>query len=690
MVPYLQRYNLLVGKEQVPDFQRITPSDYCQAFQEAKLVFQEEFARLLTQDGLPTYENTILPYLQAMDKVENVIAQLTSHTVVAITPEMEEMDKRMTGELITLEADVLQNPVFYEAFKAVAAGSETLSPERQRILAKLGDQFEDLGVGLAPDQQAQLKHIDLQLNDLTKMGFGVTLREATMAASVHIQTIQELEGLEDVRIEGCRQQAKEAGYESGYLIVPTDRTVVEGLLQKCACRTTREALYLAQNTIGTVAPHVTEPAIHQIAALRAERAQILGYKSHADYVLRNRMIGSLENLNTFLDAVTDHLLPHYQNEVALVTEYANEKGHDGELKAWDVDYWTGQYKQEKFGIDVQALEPYLQIPTILEGILGHISNLYGLRYDPAADVPVPHKDVSAYRVYDTQTGELRGIFMADLFKRDGQKIGGAWECAYRTVNDTVSPSIPCIVGIHMNLAPGVSTISLGDLATLIHEKGHATHDLLGQGYEANIIRGTNVQRDFVELPSQVLENFIGDTAFMHGFLRHHETGEPCPLELLKRIKEYNTFSAARDRLKVVQNCQYDLAMHTDPARRHGTLAEIEARETIDADISPLVIPYPLTRFPHLWSSGTGYSAGYYAYLWASVLDAQAYASFAELGDKHAGQILKGVLAAGGSVEANELFTGAYGPIDIKHMLRACGVQTKGAEGRVNAPALRPG
>ncbi len=685
MIPYLQRYNLLIGDAQVMDVNRVTAADYAQAYVEAVELFHDVFDRILTNESVPTYENTIRPYLVAIDTVGRIHSAASTHSDVWKTPEMIEVCASISGKYKTLCADIMQNKVFFARFETVSAQSDMLSPPRRRIIQKLAAEFEDYGISLDPLMQARLKEIDIKINDLTKKQFQETVHQSALASALYIEAAEELSGLENKEIEGYAEAARKAGHDTGYLVDITDRLAVDRILQQCSCRTTRKEIYNVQNAIGTSEPHATEGIIREISELRAERANILGYSTYADYILRDRMVGGLEKLNVFLQSMQDQLLPHYRAEVAAVTAYANAHGHAGKLQPWDIDYWTEQYKQHTFSIDMKALEPYLQVTNVINSLVAHAGNLYDLELVAAPDLPVQDPAVSAYRVYDKATKILKGTFILDLFSRPETKSGGAWELSYRNVDAESDTPVPCVVGVHMNLNPNIPVISFSDVETAFHEFGHGMHELIGQDQEADIIRGTNVQYDFVEMPSQFLENFVQDPMFMSDFLRHNVTGEPCPIELLKGLRDYSNFGFAQNRLKVVQNSQYDLAMHTDPERRRGTLAEIMRRETLDAEISPLTKPYPLTRFPHLWSDPVGYSAGYYSYVWSSVLDAQVYASFEVEGYDFARRKLKQVLAVGGAEDANQLFTRHYGPINSVHLLQRMGISVH----KKSLPVLEP-
>ena len=685
---YWAQAGLLVGAESVPDYQRLTAADYEAAYSQAAKAQADVFAAILSHEGAPTYANTINAFLQAADRTENVLANLFAHVIAESSDERDTLKTKLLNIASQQQADFMQNPEFAAKAQVVNDNRDMLGAKEQHILKKFMDGFQAYGTLLDPAAQSRIKALDTQLNDLTSQ-FMKNLKEARIANAVYIDDVSKLEGIAPSDIATFAAQAQEKGYNSGYLIVP-ERLMIDKLLSECANRDTRKALYEALTTIGADATrNGTEGLVHAIADARAERAAICGYATYADSVLDGRMLGSVDRLNEFLAELTSHLLPHYAGEVATVTGYAQAHGHAGKLEPWDIDYWTAQYKEETFQMDMAALTPYLHTNNVLDGLLNHMADLYQVSFTAAPDLPKVHPDILPYRVYDKENGTLLSVVMVDLYARPDTKNGGAWAATFRKIaQDADGTMLPPIVGLQMNLNKpqnGLpSIIDHGNIETLFHEMGHVMHAVLGQNQPVNMVRGTAVQKDFVEMPSQVLENFVNEPAFMATFLKHADTGAPPPAEALEQLAEYAKFGRAQSLLKIAQNSMYDLAMHTTPARRAGTLAQIMERETISADISPLVRPYQLTRFDHLFSSASAYAVGYYSYAWSDVLDAQAYASI-KADPVQGPASLKATLQAGGSEDATQLFTRMFGEIDVKHALRRAGVQfTDAPEAVANA------
>ncbi len=676
MPDYLREHGLLIGPEGLPDYRRITAQDYVQAFAAAETDLKTTFAHILENGDAPTYDNTIAPFLKALDHAENIIKLAGAHQRAHTTPDMITMDRTLSSGYAKDYAEMMQDGLFYTRFAAVQEMASTLSPERQRILEKLRDDF--IGFGMVDEHgqptssavKTRIREIDAELFTQSSL-FNKTLNESRLASAIYLPDASQLDGVDKTSLSKFAAQALKAGHEAGYLIYP-DRLLVDTLLGTCKDRDLRERLFNAVNGMGATPPYETAGIIQGMAELRAERAKLLGYDTYADFVLRNRMVTSVDDLNAFQTRQISYLLPHYRDEVGIVTGFAHTRGLVGQMQPWDIDYWTMQYKEQAFGLNAQALEPYLHADKTIPAMLDSLGQMYGLRFERGMDIPTAHDDITAYRAYDSATGELRSIVMLDLFAREGEKQGITRMNDFRYAEDGLTP----IMGLQMNLPKGgngaPTIIDLANTQTLFHEMGHVVHGILGQRPEANIVRAINVQGDILEMPSQVIENVTRDPAFMGQFLRHHETGQPCPPELLQNLNDYMYFGFAQSRLKIIQNSQYDLAMHTTPERREGTLPDILAREEIDPDITPLTRPYPPTRFEHLWFSPTGYAVGYYGYMWSDVLNAQA--THALQMDHVGGQAkLIEFMEAGGAERADKLFGRLFGPIDETHAMKRLGI-----------------
>lgn len=675
MSDYLRAHGLLLGPEGLPNFRRIAAQDYQQAFMAAESAVKNALTQIIDNPDVPTYDNTIAPFLKVLDQAENISKLAGAHHRAQTTAELAETDKTLSAGYSRIRTEAMQNGDFYTRFAAVQEMASTLSPERQRILEKLRDDFVGLGMinedGQPTSSQVKtrIQEIDARLFEQAA-AFNKTLNDSRLASAVYLGDASQLEGVGDQAKMAFAKQARERGYAQGYLIYP-DRLLVDTLLATCRDRDLRERLFNAVNGMGQTPPHQTTGIIQEMAELRAERAQLLGFETYADYVLRNRMVTNVNDLIAFQERMAAHLLPHYRKEVEIVTAYAQQNGHTGPLQPWDIDYWTSQYKQENFGLNAAALEPYLHADKTVPAMLDYLGQQYGLRFTRGDDIPTPHDDVMAFRAYDSVTGELRSIVILDLYAREGQKQGITRMNDFRYAEDGLTP----IMGLQMNLpkgAPGSPTIiDLGNTQTLFHEMGHVIHGILGQKPSANTVRAINVG-DLLEMPSQVIENVTRDPAFMSQFLRHHATGAPCPPELLQNLNDYMYFGFAQSRLRLIQNSQYDLALHSTPDRRAGTPAEMMAREELDPVLTPLIRPYPPERFEHLWFQPTAYAVGYYSYLWTDVLNAQA--SHILQMDRAGGQArLIELMEAGNAERADKLFERLFGPVDETYFLKRLGI-----------------
>jgi peptidyl-dipeptidase Dcp len=682
---YFARNGLLVGAEQVPDYMNISVADYQAAYAEVADAQKAAFDAIIASDAPPTYANTITPFLDSDDAVGNLIYMAYSHTMVNATDEMMDLRQDLLTRNVEQYAGFIQNPDFAARVKVVQENAASLTPVEARLLEKVADQFVDYGTMLDAASQQRIKDIEVRLTELTT-DFMKNLRDGRNANAVYFADLDQLAGVNQNDIETFAAHAREAGKDSGYLVVP-ERLLVDKLLAECTNRDTRAALYTAlTTTCANGSAFATENLIKEICDLRAERAALCGFENYAEYVLRNRMVKSVAELDQVLVDGGRKLFPHFAQEIETVTAYAEANGHEGKLEPWDIDFWMTRYKAETFAIDMAALEPYLHTDSVVVGLLADMEAFYDVTINKAEDLPTTHEDVTAYRVHEAVSGRLLAVLMVDMYARPATKEGGAWMSEFRARSN--DGSLPAIIGLQMNMtrpaAGQASIIDIPNTETLFHEQGHVMHGILGQDQPHNIIRGTNVATDFVEMPSQILENFVHEPDFMAQFLRHHETGEECPVELLGRLAEYSSFGRAQPMLKIIQNSRYDLAMHMSPDKRAGSLDDIMARETISSDISPLVRPYQLYRFDHLFSSSGAYAVGYYSYYWSDVLDAQAYDRVKHTQDGRRNLIE--ALKSGGSEDETALFTRLFGPVDPSYALARAGVNDNDSD---DAPAASP-
>ena len=628
--PFLHAYG--TPHETVP-FNRIELNDYEPAIREGMRIEDEEIKAITDNPEPPTFSNTVLALERAgqlLDRVTTVLFNLMS---AETCDEMEAIAEKMMPELSEHSNNISLNEKLFERIKCVYTQRESLNltPEERRLLEKTYDGFIRNGANLSDADKETFRKLSMELSTLT-LRFSQNHLKETNKYELVLTSEAELEGLPESIIEAAAHTAKEKGKE-GWIITLQAPSYVP-FMKYSSNRNLRKELYMAYNTQCTHRDELDNTDIvKQLVNLRMELAQLLGFTDYADYVLRKRMAENSEHVYQLLNQLLDAYTPTAHKEVAEIEALAQEmEGKDFRLMPWDFSYYAEKLKNKKFNLDEEALRPYFELSKVKEGVFGLATRLYGITFRENKDIPVYHPDVQAYEVFD-KDGSYLAVLYTDFHPRAGKR-SGAWMTEYKEqwIDENGNNSRPH-VSVTMNFtkptAEKPALLTFSEVTTFLHEFGHALHGMFANTHFQSM-SGTNVYWDFVELPSQIMENFAVEKDFLNTFARHYQTNEPIPEELVKRIVDASNFNVAYACLRQVSFGLLDMAWYTRRTAFDGDVKEYEKASWTRAQILPQIDETCMSvQFGHIMSGG--YSAGYYSYKWAEVLDADAFSVFKEKG-----------------------------------------------------------
>lgn len=628
--PFLHTYHT---PHQTTPFNLIQLSDYEPAIREGMRIEDEEIKAITDNPEPPTFSNTVLALERAgqlLDRVTTVLFNLMS---AETCDEMEAIAEKMMPELSEHSNNISLNEKLFERIKGVYTQRESLNltPEERRLLEKTYDGFIRNGANLSDADKETFRKLSMELSTLT-LRFSQNHLKETNKYELVLTSEAELEGLPESIIEAAAHTAKEKGKE-GWIITLQAPSYVP-FMKYSSNRNLRKELYMAYNTQCTHRDELDNTDIvKQLVNLRMELAQLLGFTDYADYVLRKRMAENSEHVYQLLNQLLDAYTPTAHKEVAEIEALAQEmEGKDFRLMPWDFSYYAEKLKNKKFNLDEEALRPYFELSKVKEGVFGLATRLYGITFRENKDIPVYHPNVQAYEVFD-KDGSYLAVLYTDFHPRAGKR-SGAWMTEYKEqwIDENGNNSRPH-VSVTMNFtkptAEKPALLTFSEVTTFLHEFGHALHGMFANTHFQSM-SGTNVYWDFVELPSQIMENFAVEKDFLNTFARHYQTNEPIPEELVKRIVDASNFNVAYACLRQVSFGLLDMAWYTRRTAFDGDVKEYEKASWTRAQILPQIDETCMSvQFGHIMSGG--YSAGYYSYKWAEVLDADAFSVFKEKG-----------------------------------------------------------
>ena len=678
--PLLVKSSLPFG---APDFSKIQESDYLPAFEAGIKEQRANIQKIISNKKKPTFQNTILAYENSgmlLDRVSNVFFGLTS---AHKTPGIAEAQKKVMPLLTDLDNEISFNQKLFERIKYVYDHEYSkLKGEDKRLTEVIYKGFVRSGALLSPEKMERMKQINTRISDLQEQ-FGNLLPAATNNAVVWVNSKEELAGLSDADIAQCKKDAESLGNKAPYCIVIVN-TTQQAILTNLQNRELRRKVYMASihRADGTDPKFNTFPIVTEIAKLRAEKGQLMGYSTYADYSLEKTMAKTAKNVNSFLQSLIKEYAPKADAETREIEAYAQKsEGKDFKLQPYDRFYYSAKMKKEMLNISDDEIKPYFNVDSVqINGVFYAAHRVYGLNFKQRKDIPTYHPDMKVFEVSD-KSGKPIALFYSDYFRRP-TKRGGAWMSAFAKQSDKWG-QLPIIYNVCNNAkAPeGQPTlITWDEVCTMFHEFGHALHGMLSKcGY--NTLSGTAVARDFVEMPSQFNESFASIPEIFDHYARHTETGAAMPADLKERMLKSISFQPAYALGENLAATCLDLAWHEltpdeIPSPYMAGAFEKEALNNVGLLNSQIPPRYSTTYFNHVW--GGGYAAGYYSYLWTEVLAVNVADYFAKHGalDPAVGQAFRDkVLSRGNTKDQMEMFTDFTGmkQPDASGLLKARGM-----------------
>ena len=659
--PLLVKSSLPFG---APDFSKIQESDYLPAFEAGIKEQRANIQKIISNKKKPTFQNTILAYENSgmlLDRVSNVFFGLTS---AHKTPGIAEAQKKVMPLLTDLDNEISFNQKLFERIKYVYDHEYSkLKGEDKRLTEVIYKGFVRSGALLSPEKMERMKQINTRISDLQEQ-FGNLLPAATNNAVVWVNSKEELAGLSDADIAQCKKDAESLGNKAPYCIVIVN-TTQQAILTNLQNRELRRKVYMASihRADGTDPKFNTFPIVTEIAKLRAEKGQLMGYSTYADYSLEKTMAKTAKNVNNFLQSLIKEYAPKADAETREIEAYAQKsEGKDFKLQPYDRFYYSAKMKKEILNISDDEIKPYFNVDSVqINGVFYAAHRVYGLNFKQRKDIPTYHPDMKVFEVSD-KSGKPIALFYSDYFRRP-TKRGGAWMSAFAKQSDKWG-QLPIIYNVCNNAkAPeGQPTlITWDEVCTMFHEFGHALHGMLSKG-GYNTLSGTAVARDFVEMPSQFNESFASIPEIFDHYARHTETGAAMPADLKERMLKSISFQPAYALGENLAATCLDLAWHEltpdeIPSPYMAGAFEKEALNNVGLLNSQIPPRYSTTYFNHVW--GGGYAAGYYSYLWTEVLAVNVADYFAKHGalDPAIGQAFRDkVLSRGNTKDQMEMFT----------------------------------
>ena len=625
--PFFSKYTTI---HEVPPFDQIKLEDYEEAFMEGIRRDDEHIDKIINNPEPPTFDNTIIEeddeneYYALLDKVSAVFFNLLS---AETNDEMDALAQKIQPALTKHANDVSLNKRLFERIKAVHDNHRPLTPEEECLLQKSYDGFVRSGALLDEEGKAKLRALTEE-GSMLSLQFSQNLLKEKKAFSLHITDENDLKGLPDTQKEAARHEAKERNLDGW--VFTLDFPSYGPFMQYAENRDLREKMFMAYNTLCTHENETNNIDIcKRLINIRRETAQLLGYDTYADYVLVKRMASNVANVYKLLDDLIDAYKPTAVAEKEELKQMAKRmNGEDFKLMPWDGAFYSHKLQLEKYNVDAEMVRPYFELSKVIKGVFGLATRLYGITFQENKDIPVYHPDVKAYEVFD-KDGSYLAVLYADFYPRKG-KQGGAWRTSYQEqwINqkgENIRPHVSLVMNFTKPTADKPALLTLGEVETFLHEFGHSLHGMFANTRFSSL-SGTNVWWDFVELPSQFMENFSLEREFLSTFAYHYKTGEPMPDDLIQRLIDGRNFAVASACLRQVSFGLLDMAYYTKEKPFEDDLIKFEKKAWEKAIIGTQLENTCMTvQFSHIMAGG--YSAGYYSYKWAEVLDADAFAVF---------------------------------------------------------------
>ena len=654
--PFFEKYETPFN---VPDFEQINNDHFIPAFRKGIEYQMKEIEVIANNNEEPSFENTVVALEESgvlLTRVSNVFYNLLS----SITNDtLQNIAKKVAPELSKHRDDILLNASLFSRIKIVYGNMDSLElyPEQAKLLDEAYKRFVRGGANLDENDQGKLRKINEELS-LLSLSFGDNLLAETNSFTLVIDNKEDLAGLPGPVIASAAETAAQKEMEGKWVFTLQKPSMIP-FLQYSEKRNLREKIFKAYiNRCNNGNEYDNKENVVEIASLRLERAVLLGYKNHADYVLEENMAKEPQKVYDFLNKIWDPALLMATKEADELQKMMDAEGKNGQLHPSDWWCYAEKLRQQKYELDEEMLRPYFVLDNVREGAFYVATRLYGLKIEERSDIPKYHKDVQVYEVKEAD-GSHVGILYMDFFPRDSKR-GGAWMNSYRKQYRRDGENITPVITTNFNFTKPTgdkpALLNFEEVSTLFHEFGHALHGLLSN-CQYRSLSGTSVARDFVELPAQIMENWATEPEVMKVYAKHYETGEPIPENLVERLKKSKHFNQGFVAVEYLSACFLDMDWHTNKMTTEIDMLDFEDISMDNIKMIPeIVVRYRSTYFAHIFSGG--YSSGYYSYIWAEVLDADAFAAFKETSlfdSETATKFRKNVLERGGTDDPMNLY-----------------------------------
>ncbi|WP_447641755.1 MULTISPECIES: M3 family metallopeptidase [Chitinophagaceae] len=661
--------------ESIP-FSKIKQEDYKPAFLQSIQDGKEEVKTIIENTATPDFHNTI-EALETTGKQLDIVAEIFFNLNSADTNDfLEELAQELSPLLAEYGNDITLNQALFEKVKYVHdhTDEQELNEEQYRLLDKTYKSFTRNGALLSDEDKQKLRIIDKELSGLT-VRFSQNVLQETNAYTLHITDEKDLEGLPDSIREMAHEDAEKRELEGWIFtlqfpsMVPFMKFAKNRELRKQMAIASGERAYKNNDCNN-------EQIIHRIVALRNERAQLLGFNTHADFVLEERMAKSPETVLHFLNDLLQKAKPFAEKEIAVLKEMASKDSIET-MQGYDHNYYAEKLREAKYDISDEALKPYFSLEKVLQAAFDAARKLYGLQYTQRNDIDKYHPEVTVYEV--TENGQYKGLFYTDFFPRDGKRPG-AWETSYRNQSRSkdgeIRPHVSIVCNFSRPTKDKPSLLTFGEVTTLFHEFGHSLHAMLADTNYSSL-SGTSVYWDFVELPSQFMENYCYDKTFLQSFAKHYQTSEVLPDEKIDKIVASANFMEGYQTIRQLSFGILDMAYHSNKLKVNESIEDFEETILAQTKLYPHLKGTAISpSFSHIFAGG--YSAGYYSYKWSEVLDADAFEFFKENGifDPAIAARFKKLLSSGGTKDPMELYKEFRGrEPKVEALLKRAGLAT---------------
>ncbi|MAZ97391.1 MAG: peptidase M3 [Flavobacteriales bacterium] len=639
------------------DFNKIKPEHFMPSVLHWMDVSRKRIDVISTNSELPSFKNTLIELEFSTEELNIVSGCFFNLNSAETNDDIQKIARELSPKLSLFHNEILLNQKLFERIKEVwnKRNDLELSSEEHRLLKESYEGFVRNGALLQGEQREQLKVYSEKLSKLS-LSFGENVLKETQDFEYHAANTEQLEGLSAATVEAAKSLAQERNKEG--FVFGLDMPTYMSIMKYSNSSKFREHFYRAYSTRAAKDNEFNnEENIKGLVNTRHSKAQLLGFNSHAELTLHKRMAKTPHTVLSFLNDLKELAKPAAQKDLKEVQTFAAEHGHQGDVMAWDFSYWSEKLKKAKLELDDTLLKPYFMIENVLSGVFEISRKLYGLSFKKNVEIAVYHSDVDVYEVYDSN-GDFLSLLYTDFFPREGKRAG-AWMTSYRSMSaketKVIRPHVSIVCNFTKPTVDKPSLLTFNEVTTLFHEFGHALHGMMARGTYPSLT-GTNVYWDFVELPSQILENWCYEPKALELFAKHYETGEVLPKEYIDRIVESQQFMEGYMTLRQLNFGYLDMAYHNLNSPLESSIAEFEKYATSDTQLfEPLEGSISSTAFSHIFQGG--YSAGYYSYKWAEVLDADAFELFKEKGifNKEVASRFAEILSRGGTEAPDQLY-----------------------------------